>query len=177
MARKYLFMGRSGQLAVMAEFLHRELNVAIPEVDVGDDIVVVRDDNDQVTRVQVKTANAAEHQAAGRFTAQFKLPLDQLENGPQHLVYAFVVRHNGRWEEFVIVRRSILDELRTKYSLGSPDPDGNLILKLSFGPAEVMNKGLNLHPFRACFAPWPPMDTIPDVIDPPCRDVPEQTPE
>src|SRR5215217_1738149 len=108
MARKDLFTGRSGQLALMAEFLHRELNVAIPEVDVGDDIVVVRDDNDQVTRVQVKTANAAELKEGGRFTAQFKLPLDQLEKGPRHLVYAFVVRRNGRWEEFVIVRRAIL---------------------------------------------------------------------
>lgn len=39
------FTGRNGQLALMAEFLIRQLNVAIPEVDVGDDIVVVRDDN------------------------------------------------------------------------------------------------------------------------------------
>jgi hypothetical protein len=42
----------------MAEFLIREINVAIPEVDVGDDILVVRDDNDVISRVQVKTANA-----------------------------------------------------------------------------------------------------------------------
>jgi hypothetical protein len=164
MARKDLFTGRSGQLALMAEFLHRELNVAIPEVDVGDDIVVVRDDNDQITRVQVKTANAQDQKAVGRFTAQFKVPLDQLEKGPEHLVYAFVVRHNGRWEEFVIVRRSILDELRTEHSLGSSDRKGNLILSLSFGPGEVLNKGLNLHPFRACFAPWPPADMIPDGV-------------
>src|SRR5437868_3543846 len=31
------FFGRSGHLAVMSEFLHRRINVAIPEVDVGDD--------------------------------------------------------------------------------------------------------------------------------------------
>jgi hypothetical protein len=177
MARKDLFTGRSGQLAVMAEFLYRELNVAIPEVDIGDDIVVVRDDNDQVTRVQVKTANAAEQKAVGRFTAQFKVSLDQLEKGPEHLVYAFAVRRNGRWEEFVIVRRSILYELFTTHSLGSPDGDGNLILKLSFGPADVTNKGLNLHPFRCCFTPWPPADIMPDGVIPASGEVSEDPPE
>lgn len=37
MSRRSLYIGRSGQLAVMAEFLYRGYNVAIPEVDVGDD--------------------------------------------------------------------------------------------------------------------------------------------
>ena len=32
------FVGKAGQLAVMAEFLLRGYNVAMPEVDVGDDI-------------------------------------------------------------------------------------------------------------------------------------------
>lgn len=106
MARRNLFTGRSGQLALMAEFLIRELNVAIPEVDVGDDIVVVRDDHDLITRVQVKTANAVPQKAAGCFSATFNVPLEQLESGPQALVYAFVVRRLNRWEEFLIIRRS-----------------------------------------------------------------------
>src|SRR5947209_219645 len=46
------FFGRSGQLAVMAEFLARGINVAIPEVDVGDDVFVVKGAEDLVTRVQ-----------------------------------------------------------------------------------------------------------------------------
>jgi hypothetical protein len=177
MSRRHLFTGRSGQLALMAEFLHRELNVAIPEVDVGDDIVVVRDDNDQVTRVQVKTANARELTEAGRITAQFNVPLEQLEKGPQHLVYAFVVRYRDFWAEFVIVRRSILYELHTKHSLGSPDGNGNLILNLSFGRNEITTKGLNLHPFRRCFTPWPPTDTIPDGVVPASGEVTQVTPE
>ena len=161
MSRKHLFTGRSGQLAVMAEFLHRELNVAIPEVDIGDDIVVVRDDNDEVTRVQVKTANAAELKSGGRFTAQFNVPLNQLEKGPENLVYAFVVRRNGRWEEFVIIRRSILYLLHTTHSLGSLNSDGNVILHVSFDADEITSKGLNLHSFRSQFEPWPPEDEIP----------------
>ncbi len=167
MPRRDLFTGRSGQLALMAEFLHREMNVAIPEVDIGDDIVVVRDDNDEITRVQVKAANAKPLQNPGCFTAQFKLPLDQLENGPLHLVYAFAVRRNDRWEEFVMVRRSILYKLHTTNGLGSIDPKNNLILRFSFRPASIMNKGLNLNPFRSRFDPWPPLDVVPDGVIPP----------
>lgn len=98
----------------MAEFLIRETNVAIPEVDIGDDIVVVRDDNDQITRVQVKTTNATEI-GPDTFKAQFSIPIQQLESGPPQLVYAFVVRRNLRWEEFVIIRRSVLEQLRIEY--------------------------------------------------------------
>lgn len=58
MSRQSLYVGRAGQMAVMAEFLARGYNVAIPEVDVGDDIFVVRDLSEQYSRIQVKTAMA-----------------------------------------------------------------------------------------------------------------------
>lgn len=166
MPRRDLFTGRSGQLALMAEFLIREVNVAIPEVDIGDDIVVVRDDNDVISRVQVKTANAKQQAVAGNFTAQFKVPLAQLEGGAQSLVYGFIVRRGNRWEEFVIVRRSILYELRSVHDIGSEDQRGNLILPLSFTPANIANKGLSLQPFRSRFAPWPPPLDIPEGVLP-----------
>lgn len=78
---KDAFTGRSGQLAVMAEFLIRETNVAIPEVDIGEDIVVVGDDRVRITPVQVKTANALEAQPehSDKFRAQFRVPIKQLE--------------------------------------------------------------------------------------------------
>jgi hypothetical protein len=38
-------MGKAGQLAVMAEFALRGYNVAMPEIDIGDDIFAVNDDN------------------------------------------------------------------------------------------------------------------------------------
>ena len=53
------FFGRSAQMAVMAELLHRRINVAIPEVDVGDDIYAVKGLSPQVTRVQVKGATVS----------------------------------------------------------------------------------------------------------------------
>ena len=57
-------VGKSGQLAVMSELLLRGYNVAMPEVDVGDDVFVVRDEEESVTRVQVKSANATGQQGA-----------------------------------------------------------------------------------------------------------------
>jgi hypothetical protein len=50
------FVGKAGQLAVMAEFLLRGYNVAMPEVDVGDDIFVVNDGVERLWRIQEKTA-------------------------------------------------------------------------------------------------------------------------
>jgi len=51
MSKKFnLYLGRAGQLAVMSEFLTRGWNVAIPEVDIGDDIFVVRDSDGNLSR-------------------------------------------------------------------------------------------------------------------------------
>src|SRR5439155_918905 len=87
----HLYLGRSGQFAVMSELLYRRRNTAIPEVDVGDDVFVVRDKDDIVTRVQVKSANAtAQH---GGYFAQFSIPLLQLKKtDPPLFVYIFPVR-------------------------------------------------------------------------------------
>ena len=48
----HLYLGKAGHLTVMSEFLTRGWNVAIPEVDIGDDIFVVQDDNGTLRRVQ-----------------------------------------------------------------------------------------------------------------------------
>ena len=56
----HLYLGKAGHLTVMSEFLTRGWNVAIPEVDVGDDIFVVQDDNGTLRRVQVKTSTSTE---------------------------------------------------------------------------------------------------------------------
>jgi hypothetical protein len=56
----HLYLGKAGHLTVMSEFLTRGWNVAIPEVDVGDDIFVVQDDNGTLRRVQVKTSTSIE---------------------------------------------------------------------------------------------------------------------
>jgi hypothetical protein len=61
MANTTQYMGKAGQLAVMSEFAYRGYNVAMPEIDIGDDIFVVNDDNGNMWRIQVKTSRPYPH--------------------------------------------------------------------------------------------------------------------
>lgn len=69
----HLYLGKAGHLNVMSEFLTRGWNVAIPEVDIGDDIFVVQDDNGTLRRVQVKTSTATFRQNSFSSSLMFLL--------------------------------------------------------------------------------------------------------
>jgi hypothetical protein len=68
MADKKSHFGAAGQLAAMSEFLLLGYNVAIPQVDVGEDVLVVDDRQGDLRRVQVKTADAR-----GKSTPAYRL--------------------------------------------------------------------------------------------------------
>ncbi|MEM7531914.1 MAG: hypothetical protein AAF639_07055 [Chloroflexota bacterium] len=88
----------------MAEFLVRGYNVAVPEVDIGDDIFVVRDIDGLHSRIQVKTTNATPTQDG--YSARYALKLSQLENPSQpDTWYVFVNRLQGEWESFLVISR------------------------------------------------------------------------
>lgn len=151
----HLYIGRSGQLAVMSELLYRRRNTAIPEVDVGDDVLVVRDEENTVTRVQVKSANAtAQH---GGYFAQFSIPLLQLSKWlPFSFVYIFPVRWESRWSDFIILHRVTLNRLHATRKIGSVS-QGNLVLRLAFTTNDVRNKNVSFQQFRNAWDPWPPL--------------------
>ncbi|MEZ4888769.1 MAG: group I intron-associated PD-(D/E)XK endonuclease [Chitinophagales bacterium] len=71
-----LYLGQAGQLFAMSEFLARGWNVAVPEVDVGDDMFVVRDKDGIFQRVQVKTGTGKIKSKS--FSTQFSLNFSQL---------------------------------------------------------------------------------------------------
>ena len=101
------YIGKAGHLAVMAEFLMRGWNVAIPEVDTGDDIFVVQDENGTLRRVQVKTSMATERLKG--FSGQFQIPIKQLRNIRDVLVhYVLIVRNKDKWTTPVIIPQDIL---------------------------------------------------------------------
>ena len=50
---KSLYLGKAGERYVMSEFLARGWNVAMPDVDIGDDIFVVGDNLGIFQRIQV----------------------------------------------------------------------------------------------------------------------------
>lgn len=151
--KRHLYVGRAGQLAVMAEFLLRGWNVALPEVDLGDDVLVVRDEGGDLSRIQVKTATAHPH---GRgYSAQFTIGLPQLKT-PRipDLTYIFVVRHDARWGPYVIVNR---DTLRTEHELhriGS-ESSGKLRLRFRYEPEQVRCGQRDFTQFRSEWSRWP----------------------
>ncbi len=165
------FFGRSGHLAVMAEFLHRRINVAIPEVDVGDDVFVVKGTDETVTRVQVKSATAEEGQSS--YAGTFNVPEAQLRvpNDRPPLVYVFVVRHDSRWSDFVVIRRSALLALHSR-GAGSPSVDENRKEIIKFRIVFTKNTArskcgpdrfADFQPYRNVRNPWPPPETRDDT--------------
>ena len=146
---EHLYFGKAGHLFVMSEFLLRGWNVAIPEVDVGDDIFVVKDFNGELVRVQVKTSKAI-YLRNGGYTAQFKLSLKQLRDSIKEVSYVFVVRETNNWNLPVIIDQQILLELYENHSLGSEYKD-NLTLRLNFKNGKVTNKQIDLTEYQNNF--------------------------
>jgi len=109
------YFGRSGELAVLSEFLAREYNVAVPEVDIGQDVLVVRDKTENIWPVQVKSATAKSHKDG--YSALFNVPFKQVVEDvvPARLIFVFAVRLQHHWVSFVVVSR---DDLRDAYDDG-----------------------------------------------------------
>lgn len=153
--RTNLYIGSSGQLAVTAEFLARGYNTAIPQVDAGDDIFVVRDDNGTLWRIQVKTANAKAQKSG--YAATFNLGYAQLAT-PQYpdLEFVFAVRHANRWSDFVLVPRATLYDLHMNQSVGTRGGQ-SVVLRLGMSSRGVTCNGIDLSTHRADWSRWPPI--------------------
>lgn len=117
MAEKRTHFGRAGEYFAMSELLLRGWNVAVPVVDVGDDVFVI-DDNDKTTwRLQVKTAEGERVPEAdgGGVRAKFTLSRAQLRTPqPIELFFMLVVRFEKKWH-FLIVPRDALLKVRDAY--------------------------------------------------------------
>jgi len=146
------YVGRAGQLAVMSKFLLRGYNVAIPEVDEGDDVLVIRGRADETWRVQVKTALAVSRNYG--FSAQFQVPLPHLlalDLAP--LFYVFALRRGSSWEFVPITQR----QLRIEYEIqgvGSRAGE-NLILYLAFREMALTCSSRDWQQLRNNRTAWP----------------------
>lgn len=123
MVEKRTHFGMAGHYAAMSEFLLRGYNVAVPSVDVGDDVFVVDDQEGSLRRVQVKTADAGVERETrtkdGRITqkiARYTLSRRQLkEEKASDLFFMLMVRWSNRWR-FLLVPRQTLADLRDDFS-------------------------------------------------------------
>ena len=94
----------------MAEFLYRGYNVAVPAVDVGDDVYIVEDQAGIMWRLQVKTADQRIDDVAC-----FQLSRQQLrEIKANDLFYMFMTRWSDRWR-FVLIDRKRLFKIRSAF--------------------------------------------------------------
>ena len=152
---QHLYLGKAGQFAVMSLFLVRGWNVAVPEVDIGDDIFVVRDENGEFVRVQVKTATGIKRQKG--ISAQFSVPIAQLfrEFEPE-LSYCFMVWYNEQWQLPMIIPREALLDLHEMAIIGS-EVTNKLILYFSFQEGKVKCSGVDLSRYLNDFSQFPPI--------------------
>jgi hypothetical protein len=123
------YVGKAGQLAAMSEFLWRGWNVAMPEVDEGDDIFVVQHTSGTLYRVQVKTTTA--HERGGALDGEFNIALRQIITPlPPVLYFVFCFRlASGHWR-FAAAKQQQLKELLDSGKLGKENKRGQVLFRL-----------------------------------------------
>jgi hypothetical protein len=149
----HLYLGRAGHLVLMSEFLIRGWNVVIPEIDIGDDIFVVQDEDGILRRVQVKTSTATvKHKG---FSGRFQISLRQLTNVSNiFLHYAFIVRHSNQWTKPIIIRQdALLNHFETD-KIGSVHGEV-LNLYFAYFDEKVICSNIDLTSYIADFSDFP----------------------
>ena len=154
MSKKYnLYLGKAGQFAIMSEFLARGWNTCTPDVDVGDDVLVLEDKEGQFKRVQVKTATAIERKNG--YSTQFNIPLGQLgEAISPEIHYVFMVRHKNKWVNTLIINREVLNKMYRTDQIGSVVKD-SLILYISFQEGKIECSKVDFAHFIDDFTEFP----------------------
>ncbi|MFL6197925.1 MAG: hypothetical protein ACJ76J_02005 [Thermoanaerobaculia bacterium] len=137
----------------MAEFLLRGWNVALPEIDIGEDLFVIEDETGLLTRIQVKTATARTQRDG--YSAQFSVALRQLSKPrAPDLIYIFAFRSEDRWEPFVIIERSALREEQALHRVGSVSGD-NVVFRFVSSGAFLTCSGRDFRSYRGDWSRWP----------------------
>ena len=149
-----LYLGKAGQLVSMSYFLLLGWNVAVPEVDVGDDIFVVDDKKGVFYRVQVKTSQAVERKD-GNYSTRFTLPFAQLAADiTPEIYYVFIVCRNNEWADKIIIAREFLYQYYKRYSK-STDVKENISLYFSFRDGKIFYYDVDITEFRNNFENFP----------------------
>lgn len=161
-----LFLGRSAQLFVMSEFIVRGYNAAIPEVDIGDDILVIRDIDDSLSKIQVKATNTCielkSPKNKGVFRVQFNVKKSQLlRDSIAPFFYFFLVRREGQWIQPIILPQDILSNDFISGDIGS-DSGNNIKLWFKVFPdGTVECNHIDYSEFLGNWSPWPEVENWP----------------
>jgi len=113
-----LYFGRAAQLLVVSEFLMHNWNAAIPEVDTGDDVFVVKDKIGEFKRIQVKAVHGVIRKYG--YSAKFTLPYTQaITPITPELVYFLYVRLSKEWGRYLIIERTELHKHLDPNTIGT----------------------------------------------------------
>jgi len=150
-----LYVGKAGHLAVMSELALRGYNVAMPEMDIGDDIFAVNDATAKMWRIQVKTATVKKEKANPPQTPpprvvrpvkrrfQFRIKVTAITDAPRRdSCFVFVMRAARRWR-YCIIRGSKLEDRYRDKQLGSENK-GHVQLWLTLDGDSLRAGGLDL---------------------------------
>lgn len=141
-------------MAVLAVLLNRGYNVAVPEVDRGDDLFVVHDETGQLYRIQVKTATG---KGKRRVSGAFNIAVSQLRTPRMpDLHYVLVLFHPDGRRDFLVISRKELLELWEIGGIGHATDGGRrVVLHISFGEDGVLCDGKWLDQYREDWSLWP----------------------
>ncbi len=121
MKARSLYVGKAGQCAVMAELAWRGYNIAIPEIDIGDDVFAVRDETGAMWRLQAKASKETRQKTSSRYEFRVKEKAIHKAQSPE-LHFVFVMRQGERWR-FLVMDRSVLKNYVVNQDVGTPAGD------------------------------------------------------
>lgn len=174
MSRQRVYTGVSGQHAVVAELLMRQITVALPMVDRGTDLFAFREESERVARIQVKTARGDRYAREEGYSAQFGIPMRQLEvQGGAELLYVLVTRLEDAFGDFVVVSRAqVCAWWNGLERFGTDNPSsGDLALTVQFRPASVLCGQVDLTAYRNA---WALLGFASTIHEPASTDTPAQ---
>ena len=148
-----LHVGKAGQLAVMSELSLRGYNVAIPEIDTGDDVFVVDDLKGTLWRIQVKTAMPKPQKTSRRYQFRCRESAISTPVTPE-ATFVFVLRDGSGWR-FLVVARNLLYNYVVANSLGSLSGDYRQIAVTLHDDGRAECSGVDLCHHLGDFAAWP----------------------
>ncbi len=140
----YSYFGKAGHLFVMSEILLRGWNVAIPEIDQGDDIFVVKHDNGDFRRVQVKYSNAKELKKS--LSVVYTIARTLIYPPVGSIYFALVIRHKSKWSHLFIISSDELQEFTNESKVQSSKSIGlNISISSNGKNAKLFKKDFNTY--------------------------------
>lgn len=148
------YVGKAGHLAVMGELCLRGYNVAMPEIDKGDDVFVVNDDTGAMWRLQVKTSLGTQNKTSTRY--QFRIKNNAISK-PQtpELHFIFVLRNDKDAWRYLVMDRSVLNNYVKSGKFGSRGADYHQLYITLDNQGVATCSGTNISHHLEDWSTWP----------------------